>query len=421
MSCNKGIFRIAKAELDAFDRGERRVLQCVAYGTRDGMRNRECNGANQPAGWRTADGRLWFPTIEGLVEIDPERLATNPMPPPVVVEQLVVDGATVAPRDGLELGPGTDSLELQYAGLSFGAPERMRFRYRLEGFDRDWVEAGTRRSAYYTRIPHGRYRFHVAAANEDGVWNEAGRTLAFRIRPRFHHTPAFYALSTAAVLAAVIGGHRLRLRGLRRREERLVGLVEQRTAELAEANRRLERLSSLDGLTGVANRRRFDEALDVEWRRALRAGSPLSLVLLDIDHFKAFNDTYGHLRGDECLQQVALALSASLGRAGDLLARYGGEEFVALLPDTPAADAGRRAHGREAARPGGGAGAGARELGHLRRRHRQRGRGHGRPGRRRRSRAAGRGRGPRAVPGEARRAQPQRGRRRAAATGLAGC
>ncbi len=339
MSCNKGIFKVARKDLEALDRGELTSLRPTAYGVEDGMRNRECNGANHPSGWRDATGRLFFPTVEGLVEIDPKRLGANPLSPPVVIEKLVVDGRPVMPRDGLVFRPGSESFEIQYAGLSFGVPERVRFRYRLEGLDRDWLDVGTRRSAYFTRIPPGEYRFRVAAANEDGVWNEEGASLSFRLRPHFYRTSWFTGVAALGAVGMIAGGYRLRERRQRRREATLVRLVEQRTQELEEANRRLEKLSMLDGLTGVANRRRFDEALDVEWRRACRSGLPLSLMLVDVDSFKLFNDTHGHLEGDACLRRVAETLSASLSRAADLAARFGGEEFVSLLPHTSTEEA----------------------------------------------------------------------------------
>jgi diguanylate cyclase (GGDEF)-like protein len=339
MSCNKGIFSVSVAELDALDRGATPFLHPVSYGTADGMKNRECNGANQPAGIRAADGRLWFPTIDGVVRIEPQDIPMNRVAPLLALEAVLVDGAPVAAREGLELPPGKESLEFQYTALSFAVPGRVRFRYKLEGLDRDWIEAGARRAAYYTRIPHGSYRFVVQAANDDGVWSEEGASLSLRLRPHFHETPWFYALVALSAGGAAFAAYRVQRGRARAREEKLVRLVEKRTRQLEEANFALERLSSIDGLTGVSNRRSFDQALDVEWRRAGRGGVPLSLVLMDIDFFKAFNDTYGHQGGDEVLKKVATALASALGRAGDLVARYGGEEFVALLPGMAAPDA----------------------------------------------------------------------------------
>ena len=303
------------------------------------MKNRECNGANQPPAWKDSLGRLWFPTIEGVAVVDPKHLVGNETQPPVNLEQIVVDGRTITPREGLTLAPGARNLEFHYVAPSFVAPARVRYRYLLEGLDPEWVEAGARRAAYYSRLPPGRYRFRVAAANDEGVWNETGAALSFVLRPRLYQTPWFYAVCGLALVGVVWGGDRLRVRRVRTREEALERLVEERTRALAEANLRLERLSSLDGLTAVANRRRFDEALDLEWRRASRTGAPLSLVMLDLDYFKDFNDTNGHLAGDERLRQVAQALAGTLGRAGDLVARYGGEEFVVLLPGMAADDA----------------------------------------------------------------------------------
>jgi len=148
-----------------------------------------------------------------------------------------------------------------------------------------------------------------------------------------------YSSVAIALLLAVFAAYRYRMRRMRSLADRLQSLVEERTSTLERLNQELQRLTATDGLTGVANRRRFDEALDHEWRRATRAAVPLACVMIDIDHFKAFNDLYGHLQGDACLRQIAQALANTGRRAGDVVARYGGEEFAVVLPGTSGANA----------------------------------------------------------------------------------
>jgi len=222
MTCNKGIFRARKSDLSAVARGQAASVVSTSFGAAEGMRDRECNGAFQPAATRTSDGRLFFPTIRGLVAIDPAHLKTNVVPPPVVVSALRHDGREVPLSPGASrpiLPPGRGGLEIAYAGLSFSAPERVLFRYRLEGFDRTWVDAGSRRTAFYTNLPPGDYVFRVVACNEDGVFGAEGASLPLRLRPHFWQTRAFDLFLLALAAALGWGMHRLRLRRLRERFE----------------------------------------------------------------------------------------------------------------------------------------------------------------------------------------------------------
>ncbi len=203
MSCNKGIFDLSKAELDDYAAGRTHPLSPVVYGTADGMTTRECSGGGHPSASRGADGRLWFSTIKGVAMIDPDRVAVNEQPPPTVIEQVRVDGELVTSTPNLALPPGTSRFDFSYAGLSFVAPEKVRFRYKLEGFDEDWIDGGARRVANYTNLGPGAYTFMVVACNNDGVWSQTPARFAFTLRPHFYRTLWFYAL-VAAGLALLV-------------------------------------------------------------------------------------------------------------------------------------------------------------------------------------------------------------------------
>ncbi len=241
MSCDQGVFRVRKSELDAVADGRAPSLSSVAYGRGDGMPTTQGAGGFHPAGWRMTDGKLWFPTIAGVAILDPTRVARNTTQPPVVIEKFVAGGRELDRRRPLVMEPGTDRLEIQYTGLSFLTPERMHFRYRLEGFDEDWVDAGSRRAAFYTNLPPGRYRFRVIAGNSDGVWNNDGAVLEFQLRPHFWQSWAFYAGTVLTVGVAGFGLYRLRVRALRERERELRALVDERTGSLQREKEKAER------------------------------------------------------------------------------------------------------------------------------------------------------------------------------------
>lgn len=232
MSSNKGIFRVSKKELDDFSKGALQSISCIAYGTADGMKSSECNGGNQPAGCQAKDSTLWFPTLKGVAVIDPENIKLNELPPPVLIEQVVIDDHPLVLGGGTSLLPGKKKFEFQFTGLSFYAPERVKFKCKLEGFDHDWVDLDTRRVAYYTNIPPKQYEFKVKACNNDGIWNETGASFGFYLRPYFYQTYWFYGLSAIIAIFAGFGLYLLRVRHLKAREKQLVTLVNQRTKAL---------------------------------------------------------------------------------------------------------------------------------------------------------------------------------------------
>jgi ligand-binding sensor domain-containing protein/signal transduction histidine kinase len=216
MSGNTGIFRVSRQELDDFADGKRNAITTVAYGVPDGMPITECHGGGQPAGWKAHDGTLWFPTLRGVVTFNPQRIPVSTIAPPVVIEQVLIDRHEQDLHQEINVPPGAADLEIGYTGLSFSTPERVRFRYRLEGLDDKWIEAGTRRTAYYSHVLPGRYRFMVMAANADGIWNTTVASLPLRIVPPFYRTAWFMTLAIASLAGVVLLTYERRIRHLTR-------------------------------------------------------------------------------------------------------------------------------------------------------------------------------------------------------------
>ncbi len=212
MTGNRGIFRVAKEQLNRFANGELHRVHAVLYGKGDGLVNAETNGGFQPAAWKDHEGRLWFPTIDGLATVDPAAATAVPDPPSVSVEEIVVDGEAHAPERSLPIGPGRPNVEFRYTAINLSAPENVTFRYRLEGFDDHWVEPGTRRVAYYSRLPAGRYRFVVTAANRDGAWNPVGGAMEIVVLAPLFLRPWFVAAILLAVALSLWIAHQVVLR-----------------------------------------------------------------------------------------------------------------------------------------------------------------------------------------------------------------
>jgi signal transduction histidine kinase/ligand-binding sensor domain-containing protein/ActR/RegA family two-component response regulator len=245
MSCNRGVYRVRKADLEAFAAGKIRRIPSASFGEPDGMAAAEGSGASHPGALRSSDGRLWFPTIGGLAVVDPRNARDNLRPPPVVIEEVLAGGSPLAWNGAapVELTPDRRKLEVHYTALSLLAPEKVRFRYRLEGFDPDWVDAGAARVAVYTNLPAGSYTFRVVACNNEGVWNEAGARLALVVVPRLWETAWFPGLCVVLVFLAGAGAFRLRLRAVRRRASELARVVEERTRDLQREKARAEEAS----------------------------------------------------------------------------------------------------------------------------------------------------------------------------------
>ena len=233
MSSYGGIIRVSEAELNRCADGKIKEVRCLTYGIDDGLPTLECSEGLQPAGCKTPDGRLWFPTGKGLVSVDPTNVKINPLSPPVVIEEMRVDDKPSAEEMSgtkpLNISPGHHRFDFQYTGLSFVAPEKVRFKCRLKGFDNDWTDAGTKRLASYNYIPPGNYSFQVIACNNDGVWNETGASLAFSVLPYFWQTAWFRAFALTALV--VISGSLVWFATRRKMRRKLERIERQRDIE----------------------------------------------------------------------------------------------------------------------------------------------------------------------------------------------
>jgi signal transduction histidine kinase/ligand-binding sensor domain-containing protein len=218
LATDTGIARCAM--LDANGEGENPAdSHCIEFGTADGLPSRQTAAESHPSATRSRDGRLWFATPRGLVEADPAHFAINTVAPPVAVERFAVDDVDqpLHRREiPLKIAAGHVHFQFDYAGLSFTAPLKVRYRYLLEGFDRNWTDAGARRTAYYTNVPPGSYTFRVQAANNDGLWNTAGAEFGFELKPHFYQTLWFYALLLVFTATCVLVIVRVRLQTAQR-------------------------------------------------------------------------------------------------------------------------------------------------------------------------------------------------------------
>jgi signal transduction histidine kinase/ligand-binding sensor domain-containing protein/DNA-binding response OmpR family regulator len=252
MTTDRGILTVPRADLEAVANGKAIVPAHHVYGIADGLRTAEFDGGNTSAGCRTADGIFWFPSIRGIVRVDPNHIAKNTVIPPVQIEQVAVDGASLTLAPGMRIGPVQHRWEFQYAGLSLFAPKRVLFKYRLDGFDKDWVDAGTRRIAYYSQLPPGSYTFRVAASNEDGVWSTDSANFSFYVKAHFYQTVWFILLCVIVAAAAIYCFYMWRVRGLRKLAGALSEQVRARTGDLETANEELVKAKDRAELAVVA-------------------------------------------------------------------------------------------------------------------------------------------------------------------------
>ncbi len=354
LTSNRGVMRVRRSDIDAVFAGRAKTLSPDHFSEADGLASAQCNGGAGPSALLDQAGKVWIATAGGAAVVDPKALDRyHRQVPPVAIEQVLANDAPVAQGKGLDLPAGTRKLEFHYASPSFRMPRFLRYRYRLQGVDRDWIDRGNQRVAQYTNLGPGQYRFlvEVSAPGLGQGWSKDATALDIEIQPLLWQRGWFQAALALLAALLVVGVYRWRSRNMRQRAARLEAIIEQRTSDLRDQTERLmradqektmllaklqeqseafERQALEDALTGLANRRSINEELARAFDRATSSGMPLSFVLLDLDHFKRINDTYSHLSGDHALVVVARVLGKEAGALGTV-ARWGGEEFAVLF------------------------------------------------------------------------------------------
>lgn len=299
---------------------------------------------------KASSGEIVFGGPVGISHFYPEQVKRSEWSPNVVLTNLMVLNKVVRPQrqnnsnarltqpvhiaKQLTLGPDDNVFSINFSALDFGSPEDNGYAYQLEGFDSDWVLTSAKhRIATYTNLDPGQYRLVVKGTNSDGMWSEKQALLTIAVQPPWYWTSWAKVAWILSISWLVFSLYQWRTTALKQRSRELELLVEARTRDLEESNQKLLRLSSIDELTGLRNRRDFRQRAFNELERFKRTGRVFSILMLDIDGFKQINDEKGHACGDKVLVDCA-AKMLSIIRESDLLARWGGEEFIILAADT---------------------------------------------------------------------------------------
>ncbi|MDR6181618.1 ligand-binding sensor domain-containing diguanylate cyclase [Asaia bogorensis] len=350
LTSNRGLFRIALTDLEAVADGRRKALSYIQLDETNGLSSSQASGSAQPSAALARDGTLWIATAIGLAKTDTnsfDKFLVKPPPPPVALDGVALDGRDIHDlRKGDVLHvPSRHNLTIRYTAPSYIAPKEILFRTTITGAGSAWTTAGRSRTLELTSLPPGAYTLTTSAAHPGQVWPRPVTLVRFVIDPKWWQRRQFWVSCAVALCIVIALSYWGIVWSYRAEANRLARVIRSRTTDLEAQTRekdallaRLEiqidltaRQAREDALTGVYNRRAFDEAVEKMLTGANTGGPDFCLAIVDIDHFKAINDTYSHQTGDQVLRQVAHVLETHTHPA-DMVARIGGEEFGILLP-----------------------------------------------------------------------------------------
>lgn len=322
MACSKGIFGVNRSDLLRFADGKIPNFQSSPYSPTDVLRTIECKAGVQPAAWKMHDGSLWFSTIRGLLVIDPKVLLRKLQAPEVVIEDVSVNGQSEPPAEIDQLPPGQKNIEFRYTGLSYRLPGRITFRHMLESFDKTWIDAGTRREAYYANLPPGKYRFRVTACNIDGTCSDVGGTVSFELASHYYQRAWFWPLVALALGLAAWLVYQVRIQALKE-HFRII---------LAERNRIARELHDtlIQGFSGVTMQM---QALAARW-----PGSGEGKVLDDIiqDAGMCLREARRSVAGLRSSVEPRSGLSSAIAQAARQITETGDVRLRLNLDEGPA-------------------------------------------------------------------------------------
>lgn len=260
LSSNRGIFSIPIRSFETVLAGTADRLDVTRYGPSDGMKTSECNHVGPGSGTRTPDGIMWFPTLKGAVRVDPDTLDLTQTPPKVHIQRVVFDGNHEITAPSFVFPPGSSDFEFHFTSPCFRMPDRVRFRFKLSGYDPDWTEIEGRRVAYYSSLPPGTYQFVVTAARDHSGWADPDASFSFTLKPRFYQRPVFFLALALAAAACAFGAHRFKARAHQKRQAELEALVHKRIEaldqikrELVLVNQELAENARLSGMAEIAS------------------------------------------------------------------------------------------------------------------------------------------------------------------------